>query len=163
MCHGSDFVDHVLPWVPNLEVPRRLASPRVLLSEPGSGEGLPSVALPVSWCPGQPGKEFVDSDSVLGLPGDAASDSSFEGFPDPKACPEAQLSACRVHLLSAAAAAFVAPASVGDVLPGFHRARVPSPDVLSSTSVEFRQSHVVGFRQRNLGFFLPRGSSVVVR
>ena len=95
------------------------------------------MALPGSWCPGQPGKEFVDSDSVLGLPGDAASDSSFEGFPDPKACPEAQFSARRVHLLSAAAAAFVAPASGGDVLPGFHRARVPSPNALSPTSVEF--------------------------
>ena len=162
-CHGSDLVDHASPQVPDLEVPRRLASPRVLLSEPGSGEGLPSVALPGSWCPGQPGKEFVDSDSILGLPGDAASDSSFEGFPDPKAYPEAQLSVRRVHLLSAAAAAFVAPASVGDVLPGFHRARVPSPNALSPTSVEFRQSHVGGFGQLSLGFFLLRGSSVVVR
>ena len=92
-----------------------------------------------------------------------ASDSSFEGLPDPKACPEAQLSARRVHLVSAAASAFVAPASGGDVFPGFHRARVPSPNALSPTSVEFRQLPGDGFRQRSLGFFLPRGSSVMVR
>ena len=162
-CHGSDLVNHTLPRVPDLEVPQRLASPRVLLSEPGSGEGLPSVALPGTWCPGQLGKEFVDSDSILGLPGDAASDSSFEGFPDPKVCPEAQLSARRVHLLSAAASFFVAPASGGDFFPGFHRARVPSPNALSPTSVEFRQSPVDGFGQRSLRFFFPRGSSVAVR
>ena len=103
------------------------------------------MALPGTWCPGQPGKEFVDSDSILGLPGDAASDSSFEGFPDPKACPEAQLSARRVHLLSAAASAFVATAFWGDVFPGFHRDRVPSSNARSPTSVEFRQSPVDGF------------------
>ena len=98
-CHGSDLVDHASPRVLDLEVPRRLASPRVLLSEPGLGEGLRSVTLPETWRPGQPGKEFVDSDSILGLPGDAASDSSFEGFPDPKACLEAQLTARRVQPL----------------------------------------------------------------
>ena len=102
-CHGSDLVDNASSWVPDPEVSGRLASPRILVSGPGSGEGLPSLALSGARCPGQSGEEFPDSDSDLGLLGDAASDASFEGFPDPQTCPEAQLSACRIHLLSAAA------------------------------------------------------------
>ena len=92
-CHGSDLVDHASSRVPDSEVPGRLAGPRVLVSEPGSGEGLPSSALSGARCPGQSGEEFSDSLSDLGLPGDATSDSSFEGFPDPQTCPEARLSA----------------------------------------------------------------------
>ena len=86
-------------------------------------------------CPGQSGEEFSDSDSDLGLLGDAASDASFEGFPDPQTCPEAQLSARRIHLLSAAASAPVASAAGGDVFSGFHCARGSSSDALPSAPV----------------------------
>ena len=115
-CHGPDFVNYALSRVQDPEVPRRLASPRVLVSEPGSGEGLSPMALPGARCPGQPGEELSDSHSDLGLPGDAALDASFEGFPDPQACPEARLSAFRLHLLSSAAAGSLASAAGGHVV-----------------------------------------------
>ena len=38
--HGPDFVDYASSRVPDPEVPRRLASPRVLVPGSGSGEGL---------------------------------------------------------------------------------------------------------------------------
>ena len=99
-CHGSDLVDHASSRVPDPEVSRRLASPRILVLGPGSGEGLPSLALSGARCPGQSGEELLDSDSDFGLLGDAASDASFEGFPDPQTCPEAQLCSLNSHLVS---------------------------------------------------------------
>ena len=90
--HGPDFVDYALSRVPDLEVPRRLASPRVLVPGSSTGEGLSPLALPGARCPGHPGEELSDSSSDLGLPGDAALDASFEGFPDPQTCPEARIS-----------------------------------------------------------------------
>ena len=90
--HGPDFVDYASSWVPDLEVPRRLASPRVLVLGSSSGEGLSALALLGARCPGRPGEELSDSHSDLELPGDAASDTSFEGFPDPQTCPEARIS-----------------------------------------------------------------------
>ena len=81
--HGPDFIDYASSRIPDPEVPQRLASPRVLVPEAGSGEGLSPLALPGARCPGQPREELSDSHSDLGLPGDAASEASFEGFPDP--------------------------------------------------------------------------------
>ena len=83
-------------------------------------------------------------------------------FPTPKRVLKLN-SARRVHLLSAAASASVASPSGGDVFSGFHRARAPSLDARSPTPVKFRRSSVDGFGQHSLGFFLPRGSSEVVR
>ena len=83
-------------------------------------------------------------------------------FPDPQAYPEAQLSARRVLLLSAAASASVASAPGSYVFSGLHRDRSPSLFALSSTPIEFCWSSLGGFGQRGLGFLLPRGSSVVV-
>ena len=80
---GPDFVDYASSRVPDPEVPRRLACPRVLVPGSGSGEGLSPLALPGARCPGQPGEELSDSHSDLGLPGDAASDASFGGFSRP--------------------------------------------------------------------------------
>ena len=136
---------------------------RVLVSGPGSGEGLPSLALSGARCPGQSGEEFSDSLSDFGLPGDAASDTSFEGFPDPQTCPEAWLSAYRIHLISAAASDSVASAPGGHIFSGIHRSRVPPPGAFASAPAEFRRSPPGGFGQRGLGFLLPRGSSIVVR
>ena len=149
--------------VPDPEVPGRLAGPWILVSEPSSGEGLPSLALSGARCPGQSGEEFPDSISDLGLPGDAASDASFEGFSDPQTCLETQLSAHGIQLLSAAASASVVSASGGNVFSVFHRVRGPSSKVLPSAPAEFRRSSPGGFGQHDLGFLLPRGSSVVVR
>ena len=76
----------------------------VLVPGSGTGEGLSPLALPGAQCPGQPGEELSDSSSDLGLPGDAASDAFFEGFPDPQTCPKARISRLRIRLLSSAAA-----------------------------------------------------------
>ena len=98
--HGPSFIDCALSWVPDLEVPRRLAGPRVLVPGSCTGEGLSPLALSGAWCPGQPGEELSDSNSDLGLPEDVASDAPFEGFPDPQTCPEARISRLRIYLLS---------------------------------------------------------------
>ena len=52
-----------------------------------------------------------------------ASNASFEGFPDPQACPEAHLSAFRLHLLSSASSGSLASAagvmsSLASIVPG---------------------------------------------
>ena len=112
-CHGPDFVDYASSRVPGPGVPRRLASPRVLVPESGPGQGLSPLALPGARCLGQPGEELSDSLSDLGLPGDAASDASFEGFPDPQACLEARISSLRLHLLSSTASGSLASAVGG--------------------------------------------------
>ena len=162
-CHGPDIVNHASLWVQDSEVSQRLASPRVLVSEPVSGEGISPLALPRAWCPGQSGGELSDSLSDLGLSGDAASDASFEGFPEPQACPEARLSAFRLHLLSAAASDSVASAAGGHVFSGVNHSGVSAPDAFSSAPAELRRPSPGRFGQRGLGFLLPRGSSVVVR
>ena len=66
-CHGSDLVDHASSQVQDPEVPGRLTGPRILVSGPSSGEGLPSLALSGARCPGQSGEEFPDSFSDLGM------------------------------------------------------------------------------------------------
>ena len=162
-CHGPDFVDYASSWVPDPEVPRRLASPQALVSEPGSGEGLSHMALPGARCPGQPGEELSDSHSDLGLPGDAASDASFEGFPDPQACPEARISAFRLRLLSSAASGSLASAAGSHVVSGVDCFGVSAPDAVSPAASELRRPSSAGIGQRGLGFLLPRGSLVVVR
>ena len=114
--HGPDFVDYASSQVPDLEVPQRLACPWVLVPGSCTGEGFSPLALPGARCPGQPGEKLSDSNSDLGLPGDAASDASFEGFPNPQTCPEARISRIQLRLLSSAAAGSLASAVGGDVL-----------------------------------------------
>ena len=116
------------------------------------------MALPGARCPGQPGEELSDSHSDLGLPGDAASDASFEGFPDPQTCPEARISYLQLRLLSSAASGPLASAVGGNVVSVVDRSGVSPPDAISSAASEFRRSSSYG-----LGCLLPRGSSVVVR
>ena len=82
-CHGPDFVDYALSRVSDLEVPRRLASPRVLVLGSGTGEGLSPLALPGARCPGQPGEELSDSSSDLGLPGGCSFRRFLCGFSRP--------------------------------------------------------------------------------
>ena len=158
--HGPDFVGYAPPWVPVLEVPRRLASPLVLVPGTCTGEGLSPLAMPGVQCPGQPGEELSDSYSDLGLPGDAASDASFEGFPDPQTCPEACISRLRFRLLSSAAAGSLASAVRGDVVD---RSGASVSDAVSSAASELRRPSSSGFGERFLGCLLPRGSLVVVR
>ena len=161
-CHGPDFVDCASSRVPDPEVPRRLASPRVHVPGSCSGEGLSPLALPGARCPGQMGEELFDSHSDLGLSGDAASDALFEGFPDSQTCPEARISCFRLHLLSSAAAGPVASAVGGNVVSVLNRSGISTPDAVSSAASELRQLSSSGFGQCFLGCLLPRGSSVVV-
>ena len=161
--HGPGFVDYASSRVPDLEVPRRLASPRVLVPGSCTGKGFSPLALPGARCPGQPGEELSDSDSDLGLPGDAASDASFEGFPDPQTCPEARISRLRFRLLSSAAAVSLASAVTGDVVSVIDHSGVSSPDAVSSAASELCRPSSSGLGQRFLGCLLPRGSLVVVR
>ena len=161
--HGPDFVDYASSRVLDPEVPRRLASPRVLVPGSGSGEGLSPLALPGARCPGQPGEELSDSHSDHGLPGDAVSDASFEGFPDPQTCPEARISGIRLHFLSSAASGSLASAVGGHVVSGVDRSGVSAPDAVSSAASELRRPSSSRLGQRFLGCLLPRGSSVVVR
>ena len=114
--HGPGFVDYASSRVPDLEVPRQLASPRVLIPGSGTSEGLSPLALLGARCLGQPEEELSDSNSDLGLPGAAASDASFESFPDPQTCPEARNSHLQFRLLSSAAAVSLASAVRGDVV-----------------------------------------------
>ena len=158
--HGPDFVDYASSRVPDLGVPRRLANPWVLVPGSCTGEGLSPLALPGARCPGQHGEELSDSNSDLGLPGDAASDASLEGFPDPQTCPEARISRLRIHLLSSAAAGSLASAVRGSVVD---HSGVLAPDAVSSAASELRRPSSSGLRQCFLGCLLPRGSSVVVR
>ena len=161
--HGPDFVDYASSWVLDLEVPRRLASPRVRVPGSCTGEGLSPLAWPGVRCPGQPGKELSDSNSDLGLHGDAASDDFFEGFPDPQTCPEARIPHLRIRLLSSAAAVSLASAGRGDVVSVVDRSGVSSSDLVSSAASELRRLSSSGLGQRFLGCLLPRGSSVVVQ
>ena len=115
------------------------------------GEELSPLALPGARCPGQPGEELSDFNSDLGLPGDAASDASFESFSDPQTCPEARISHLRIRLLSSAAAGFLASAVRGGVVSVINRSRVSTPDAVSSAVSELRQPSSSGLGQRFLG------------
>ena len=149
--HGLCFVNYASSWVPDLEVPRRLACPRGLVPGSCTGEGLSPLALPGARCPGQSGEELSDSNSDLGLPGDAASDASFEGFPDPQTCPEACISRLRLRLLSSAAAGSLASAVRVDVVSVVDCSGVSSPDAVSSAVSELRRPSSSGLGQRFLG------------
>ena len=107
-------------------------------------------------------RRALDSDSDIGLPGDAALDASFEGFLDPQTCPQARISHLRFRLLSSAAAVSLASAVRGDVVSVVDRSGVSSPDAVSSAASELRQLSSSGIGQHFLGCLLPRGSSVVV-
>ena len=121
------------------------------------------MTLPGARCPGQSEEELSDSHSDLGLPGDAASDASFEGFPDPQACPEARIYAYRLHLLSFATSGSLASAAGGNVIHCVDCSGVSAPDAISSAASELHRPSSSGFGQRFLGCLLPRGSLVVVQ
>ena len=82
--HGPDFVDYASSRVPDPEVPRQLARPQVIVSEPGSGEGFSPVALLGVQCPGQPGEELSDSHSDLDYLGMRLQTLPLRVFPTPK-------------------------------------------------------------------------------
>ena len=102
-CHGPDLIDHASFQLPDPEVPRRLASPRVLVPRDCTGLRLSPLAVSGARHLCQPGQELPDSFADPGLSGDETSDASFEGFPDPQMCPEALISRLRVHLLASSA------------------------------------------------------------
>ena len=64
------------------------------------GEGLPPLVMSGAGNSHQLREELLDSVSVHRLPGDEASDVSFEGFPDPQMCPEALIVSCQQHPLT---------------------------------------------------------------
>ena len=161
--HGPCVCHHALLRVPHPSLSGRLAHPRLLVSGYSASEGLSPSALPGARGSGKPLQELSGSVSGFGLSGDETLNTSFEGFPDPKACPEALLSAARIRVLSAAAASVVAPASSCNVVPVFHRSGVTAADALPPTLPQHCRSSLSGFRLSVLGRFLPRGSSVVVR
>ena len=77
-------------------------------------------------------KSSLDPAQDFGLSGDETSNASFEGFPDPRACPEALLSAARIRVLSSAAYISVATTSGCHVVPLFHRAGVSAANAFPS-------------------------------
>ena len=160
--HGPCVCHHAPVQFQDPTLPGRLACPRILVSEYSAGEGLSPLALPGARSSGDSLQELSGSVSDFGLSGDEASNTSFEGFPDPKACPEALLSASRLRVLSLAAADFVVTTSGCDVVPVFHRTRVSAADALPSAAPQHRRPSPSRFRFGVLGRFLPRGSSVVV-
>ena len=153
--HDPDFVDYASSRVPDPKVPQRLASPWVLIPAFGLCEGLSLLALLGARCPGQPGEELPHSHSDLGLPGDAASDASFEGFPDPQTCPKARISSLRLHLLSSATSGSLASAVGGHVISGIDRSGVSALDAVSSAASELRRPSSSGLGQCFLGCLLP--------
>ena len=78
------------------------------------------MALPGALSACEPLQELSGPSSDFGLSGDEASNTSFEGFPDLKVCPEALLSAARIRILSSAAAVSVVTTSGCNVVPLFH-------------------------------------------
>ena len=99
-CHGPNLVDNASFRLPDPEVPRRLASPWVLVPRDCTGEGFSPLAVSGARHSCQPGQELPVSFTDPGLSGGEASDTSFEGFPDPQTCPEALISRLRIRLLS---------------------------------------------------------------
>ena len=126
-CHGSYLFHHAPLQFPDPTVSGQLARPRILVSRESAGEGFSPLVVSEAQRPCQPRQELSDSLSDAGLSGDEASNTSFEGFPNPQTCPEALISASRVHVLSAAA-------PWGDVIPLFHRSGVSSSDAVPSAA-----------------------------
>ena len=160
--HGPCVCHHAPVRVQDPSLPGRLTRPRILVSGYSAGEGLSPLALPGARGSGEPLQELSGSVSDFGLSGDETSNMSFEGFPDPKVCPEALLSAARIRVLSSAAADFVATASRCNVVPVFHHTRVSTANALPSAAPQHRRPSPSRFLFDVLGRFLPRGSSVVV-
>ena len=160
--HGPCVYHHAPLRVPHPSLPGRLACPRVLVSGYRAGERLSPLALPGAWGSVEPLQELSGSVSDFGLSGDDTLNTSFEGFHNLKACPEALLSAARLRVLSAAAADVVAVTSRCHVVPVFHHSGVSAADALPSTPPQHSRSSPSRFRLGVLGRFLPRGSSVVV-
>ena len=161
--HGPCVCHHAPLRAPHPSLSGQLARPRLLVSGCSAAERLSPLAFPRAQSLGEPLQELSESVSDFGLSGDETSNTSFEGSPDPKACPETLLSAARIRVLSSAAARAVAPASRCNVVPIFHCSGVAAADVLSPTLPQHYRSSLSGFRLSYLGRFLPRGSSVVVR
>ena len=128
--HGPCVCHHAPLRVSHPSLPGRLARPRLLVSGCSAGEGLSPLALPGARGSGEYLQELSGSVSDFGLSGDETSKTSFEGFPDPKAYPEALLSATRIHVLSIAAANVVATTSECHVVPVLHRSGVSAADAL---------------------------------
>ena len=84
--HGPYIFSLAPIWVPNFALSGRLTCPWIL-------EGLSSLALSGAWRSRQPCQELPRHLSDFGLSGDETPDTSFEGFPNPRTCPESLLSA----------------------------------------------------------------------
>ena len=131
-CHGPDLIDHASFRLLDPEVPRRLASPRVLVPRDCSGEGLSPLAVSGAQHSCQPGQELPDSFTDPGLSWDEASDASFEGFPDPQTCPKALLSRLRVRLSFSSTSVSLASAVRGNVVAVDDCSGVSASDAIPS-------------------------------
>ena len=98
--HGPGLPHHTSVWLQDPSLPGLLARPRILVPGDCAGEGLSAIVVSGAGYSHQAGEELSDTDSVDRLPGDEASDISFEGFPDPQTCPEAFISRSRFLVLS---------------------------------------------------------------
>ena len=161
-CHGPGLLDNASVRFQDPPLPRRLARPGILISGDCAGEGLSALALSGARDSRQPVEELLDFYSVDRLSGDAASDVSLEGFPDPQTCPEALLSRTRLHVLSSASPCDLALTAGGDVLGVNSRSRSPALYAVPSAVAECGGLSFSGQRPRLLGRLLPVGSSVMV-
>ena len=122
--HGSCVCHHAPVRFQDPTLPGRLACPWILVSGYSAGEGLPPLALPGARGSCEPLQELSGSGSDFGLSGDEASNASFEGFPDPKACPEALLSlllefvSCPQQLLTLWRQLLGVMSSLSSIVPG---------------------------------------------
>ena len=98
--HGPGLPHHTSVWLQDPSLPGLLARHRIVVPGDCAGEGLSAIVVSGAGYSHQPGEELSDTDSVDRLPGDEASDVSFEGFPDPQTCPEAFISRSRFLVLS---------------------------------------------------------------
>ena len=161
--HGPCLCHHAPLRLQDPALSGRMACPRVLVSGDSAGEGFSTLALPGARSMCEPLQELSGPGSDFGLSGDETSNRSFEGFPDPKACPEALLSAARIRILPSAAAVSVATTSGCNVVPLFHHTRVSTANAFTSAAPQHHRPSSSRFSVGVLGRFLPRGSSVVVR
>ena len=161
--HGPYFSNYASSGFPNSAISRRLVGTRGDIRRSDSGKGFSSSALQGTGYPFEFREEQVNSCSGGSVLRNEDCVSDCQGFSDTREVGQTEESVGRVRFFKGTSGDSVEESPGSDVLSIPPGARVKTQDENASVSVEESMGFRGGSQDCDLGRFLPRGSSVVVR